>query len=153
MAMGEGPHKLPVKGPLRKAIGKGGGRDVVLRLEERSLGIRQARPTPWYPCDRMAGCSPRSSRWSPAAFLWSALASIRHPVNSIRLRRSAAMASFAGRGIFPSTLAPSGRVLPRRELTLGMIGAVGFIPGAGLLGGSCQQARQNDMVCRKFFGD
>jgi hypothetical protein len=35
MAMGDGTHKLPVKADIRKAIGKGKGDSVVVRLDER----------------------------------------------------------------------------------------------------------------------
>jgi hypothetical protein len=35
MAMGDGTHKLPVKADVRKAIGKGEGDTVAVRLEQR----------------------------------------------------------------------------------------------------------------------
>ena len=35
MAMGDGTHKLPVKGEVRKAIGKEEGDSVVVELQER----------------------------------------------------------------------------------------------------------------------
>jgi hypothetical protein len=35
MALGDGTHMLPVKAPIRKAIGKDGGDTVHVRVEER----------------------------------------------------------------------------------------------------------------------
>jgi hypothetical protein len=35
MAMGDGTHKLPVKGEVRRAIGKEAGDTAVVRLDER----------------------------------------------------------------------------------------------------------------------
>jgi hypothetical protein len=35
MAIGDGTHKLPVKAPIRKALGKSTGDSVTVRLDER----------------------------------------------------------------------------------------------------------------------
>jgi uncharacterized protein DUF1905 len=35
MAQGDGTHRLPVKAQIRKAIGKGAGDTVLVRLDER----------------------------------------------------------------------------------------------------------------------
>ena len=48
MALGDGPHKLPVKAAVRRAIGKEAGETATVRLEERLDGCRPgSKPRPW----------------------------------------------------------------------------------------------------------